>query len=197
MSHSFEGLDDDIAGVSNLFEGLLGQLNEFANTGTSSVKAIGNVVQSGASKLHPPNFNFEAPTLLNVDNLPRPNFPNVNVQTPALPTVNFEMPAIPELKLPQPNLPIVSIHPPSLPNLNITKATSAAVHRIGDTSLTNFGNTILSTIKFTGVIIFLDLILDVILGTSLSSILSNVQTTVTSTIGNASPYCSFDNASLI
>jgi len=188
MSHSFEGLNDKVAGVSNSFEGLSGQLNKVADAGASGVKAIGNAVQSGASKLHPPNFNFEAPTLPNVNNLPRPNFPNANVQTPALPTVNFEMPALPELNLPQPSLPNVNIHPPSLPNLNIMEGTSATVHRIGDASLTDFGNAILSTIKFTGGIIikFLDLILNAISGTSLSSILSNVQTSVTSTIDNAS-----------
>lgn len=183
MSHSFEGLNDRVAGVSNSFEGLSGQLNKVADAGTSGVKAIGNAVQSGASKLHPPNFNFEAPTLPNVNNLPRPNFPNANIQTPALPTVNFEMPALPEL-----NLPNVNLHPPTLPNLNIMEGTSATVHRIGDASLTDFGNAILSTIKFTGGIIikFLDLILNAISGTSLSSILSNVQTSVASTIDNAS-----------
>ena len=99
------------------------------------------------------------------------------------------MPALPELKLPQPNLPNnVNIHPPSLPNLNSMEGTSTAVYRISDASLTNFGNAILYTIKFMGVIVIIlfDLILNVISGTSLSSILSNDQTSVTSTIDNAS-----------
>ena len=93
--------------------------------------------------------------LPNVNSLPWPNFPNANVQTLALPTVNFEVPALPELKLPQPNLPNVNIHPPSLPNLNSMEGMSTAVHRISDASLTNFGNAILSTIKFTGGIVII------------------------------------------
>ena len=64
-----------------------------------------------------------------------------------------------------------------------------AAQRVGDASLSDFGNSILSTIQFTGGILvkFVDLILGVVAsGMSVSSILSTVHSSVSSVIDDAS-----------
>jgi len=210
-SHLFHGLGDKVADASNSFESFSGQASKVADSGVSGVKAIGNAVQSGASTvgegltgmesnikgvgegmagivssvksvgagLHLPNLNVQPPTLPEM---------KMNLPAPSLPNVNFEAPSLPHVNLPQPNLPNVNIQAPALPNLNIVEGTNAAVNRVGDASLTDFGNGIISAIKFTGGIIikFLDLILNAIAGTSVASILTNVQSSITSVIDNAS-----------
>jgi hypothetical protein len=87
-----------------------------------------------------------------------------------------------------PKLPQVHVDMPTLPNLSIIDGTSAAVRRIGDASLVDFGNAVLSTIKFTGGIVvkFLDFILNAVSGTSVASILANAQISVTTAMDSAS-----------
>jgi len=182
MTHSLDGLGGKVADISNSFESFSGQMNRVADAGAVGVEAIGNAVQSGASSigggmasiksvgagLHPPNLNIQPL-----------DFPDANVQVPNLPLP----PALPNVNMPSVNLP----HPSFLPNLNIVEGTSAAFKSMGDASLTDFGNVVLSAIKFIGGIVvkFLDLILNAVSGTSVASILSNVQTSVTSVIDNA------------
>jgi len=86
-----------------------------------------------------------------------------------------------------PKLPQVHVGLPTLPNLSIIDGTSAAVRRIGDASLVDFGNAVLSTIKFTGGIVvrFLDFILNAVSGTSVASVLANAQISVTTAMESA------------
>jgi len=210
MSHSFDGLSDRVADASNSFEGLSGHMSEkvagvsnslgglsgqvskAATAGVEGVRSIGDTVQSGTSNfgegmagltssvksvgsslpppptmpkvnLNVPNVKFDAPTLPHVD------LPAVNIQTPPLPAVNM------------PNIP-----PPSLPT-PVVEGTNAAMKSVGDASLSDFGNGVISAIKFTGGIMvkFLDFILNAVAGTSVASILTNVQTSVNSVIDNA------------
>jgi hypothetical protein len=86
-----------------------------------------------------------------------------------------------------PKLPQAHVGQPTLPNLSIIDGTSAAVRRIGDASLVDFGNAVLSTIKFTGGIVvrFLDFILNSVSGTSVASVLANAQISVTTAMESA------------
>lgn len=182
MTHSLDVLGDKMTDVSNSIESLSGQMTRVANAGASGVETIGNAVQSGVSSigggmasikgvgagLHPPNLNIQPLA-----------FPDVSAQVPNLPAP----PTLPNVNMPSVNLP----QPSFLPNLNIVEGTNAALKRVGDASLTDFGNVVLSAIKFIGGIVvnFLDLILNAVSGTSVASILSNIQTSVTSVIDNA------------
>lgn len=140
----------------------------------SSVKSVGAGMTGAASSVktsvgdgvQPPNLNIQTPTL-----------PDVNIQPPELPSVNLPHPTLPEV-----HLPSMNIQPPAMPNLNIMEGTN-----VGEASLSDLGNGIISAVKFTGGIIikFLDFILNAVAGTSVSSILTNVQTSVTSVIDNA------------
>ena len=86
-----------------------------------------------------------------------------------------------------PKLPQVHVGLPTFPNLSIIDGTSAAVRQIGDASLADFGNAVLSTIKFTGGIVvrFLDFILNAVSETSVASVLSNAQISVTTAMESA------------
>ncbi|KAL3797589.1 hypothetical protein ACHAW5_003308 [Stephanodiscus triporus] len=87
-----------------------------------------------------------------------------------------------------PNSPQLHMHLPTLPNLNIFDGTSDTLRRIGDASLSDFGNSVLSTFKFTGGIVvkFLDFIKNSISGTSVASSIAHAQYSVTTAIENAS-----------
>ena len=86
-----------------------------------------------------------------------------------------------------PDSPLVRVDLPTLPNPRIIDGTTAVVQRIGNSSLSDFGNAVLSAFKFTGGIVvkFLDFIL-AISGTSVASIIANIQSSVTTAIDTAS-----------
>jgi hypothetical protein len=74
--------------------------------------------------------------------------------------------------------------------VNVIESASAVMHRIGDTSLSDFGHVILSTIELTGGIIFnfLDLFLNTIAGTNFASVIADAQSAISSLIDNASHF---------
>ena len=196
MSHTIDGLHlgDKVPDLSNSFEGLSDQLASGTNAIGIAVQrsergwsAIGSKVTEQARKS---NINhLQAPEM----NIPKPNIkmPKIDIYPPAA-NLNFEAPA--EL-IPQPNFPNIEIHPPPLPNLHVSEGASSALYqvsdRVGDTSLSTFGNAIVSAITFLGGIIvkFLDLILGAVTGggtSSVASLLSSVHDSITSTIDSAS-----------
>ena len=162
MTHTFDGLGDKVADLTNSFESMSGQLNKVADVGTSSAKSLGKDFTNYVSQ-----FQHESV-------MPKPN---LNIEAPVLPKINFEAPAISNLDL----------HLPIMPD-SISKEASAAVQGIGDSSLSDFGHAVTSTITFTGglVVSFLNLILGAVAGTSIASLLSTVQSSISSTIENAS-----------
>ena len=185
MSHTFDGLQDKVADVSNSYEGLSRQFGNVVHAGSSRVVELRDESNNFMSRL-------ELPTRTkNVNNLP-------HLENTALPKVNLAtseaLPGFTKLDdvSSLSNLPSMNdlhIHPPAMPNLHITEATSMAAQRVGDASLSDFGNSILSTIQFTGGILvkFVDLILGVVAsGMSVSSILSTVHSSVSSVIDDAS-----------
>jgi len=162
MTHTFDGLDDKVADLTNSFESMSGQLNKVANVGISSAKSLGTDFTNYVGQ-------FQHETVL-----PKPN---LNIKAPNIPQITFDAPAIPNL----------DINLPTMPD-SISKEASAAMQGIGDSSLTDFGHAVTSTITFTGglVISFLNLILGSVAGTSVASLLSNVQSSISSVIDNAS-----------
>lgn len=96
----------------------------------------------------------------------------------------------PKLDLQSLTLPHVDVHLPTIPNMNVVEGASAVMDRIGDSSLSDFGNVILSTIELTGGIIFnfLDLFLNTIAGTNFASVIADAQSAVSSLINNASHF---------
>ena len=100
-----------------------------------------------------------------------------------LPSFDMEASGFDAAKLPQ-----VHVDLPTLPNLSIIDGTSAALRRIGDASLSDFGNAVLSAIKFTGGIVvkFLDFILNAVSGTSVASVFANAQNFATTAMDSAS-----------
>ncbi len=92
----------------------------------------------------------------------------------------------PSFDLATPKLPNAVIHLPTS-NMNVIKETSAAINRIGDASLSDVGNVILSTINFIGgmIINFIDPIINPISGTNIASILVDAKSAVLSLIDNA------------
>jgi hypothetical protein len=64
------------------------------------------------------------------------------------------------------------------------------MHQIGETSLSDVGNVILTTIELTGgfIINFLDLLLNAIVGTNFASVVGNAQSAISSLVANASHF---------
>jgi len=162
MTHTFDGLGDKVADLTNSFESMSVQLNKVADVGASSAKSLGKDLTNYVGQ-------FQHETVL-----PKPN---LNIKAPNIPQINFEAPTVSNL----------DINLPTMPE-SISKEASAAMEGIGDSSLTDFGHAVTSTITFTGglVVSFLNLILDAVAGTSVASLLSNVQSSISSAIENAS-----------
>lgn len=191
LAHTFAGLNAKVAHATASFEGLSARLTEAAGAGASGVKAVGTAVQSGASKMAAARATVVEAAAPASDALPDPTLPDgAVVQSPAMPAANWEPPTFPEWTFPaRPHLPDLDhLQPPTLPEFNIREGAAAAVERVNDASLADFGSAVLSAIHFTGGILlkFLDLVLAATAGTSTSSILSNVHASVTATMDSAS-----------
>jgi len=173
-SHSLEAFGVRAVDFSNSFSGSFKPksvpVGKAVDAGMSGAKALENAVPSGASK---------------VAELPPPSLPKLNFEAPALPNVKLPQPHLPEANLQAPSLPKMDIHPPSIPS-NVVDG--LALKHVGDASLSDFGNGIVSSIQFIGGILvkFLDLILGAVAGTSVASLLNDVQTSVSSVINGAS-----------
>ncbi|KAL7441442.1 hypothetical protein ACHAXH_006597 [Discostella pseudostelligera] len=127
---------------------------------------ISKVADAGASGLNAIGNALQ----VKASNLPEFHPPNLDFKTPMLPNVDVQLPIE--------------------PNVNVIESASAVMHRIGDTSLSDFGHVILSTIELTGGIIFnfLDLFLNTIAGTNFASVIADVQSAISSLIDNASHF---------
>jgi len=173
-SHSLEAFGVRAVDFSNSFSGSFKPksvpVGKAVDAGMSGAKALENAVPSGASK---------------VAELPPPSLPKLNFEAPALPNVKLPQPHLPEVNLQAPSLPKMDIHPPSIPS-NVVDG--LALKHVGDASLSDFGNGIVSSIQFIGGVLvkFLDLILGAVAGTSVASLLNDVQTSVSSVINGAS-----------
>jgi hypothetical protein len=156
---SFEDLSGEVADASKSFEGLSGRMVEASGAGATGMKALANSLQGGASKIAEFRPIMEASS------------PNLNIVDGVVP-----------LRPPEFNMEM------NLPDVHIFDGTSAALRRIGDASLSDFGNAVLYTVELTGGIVvkFLDLILNAVSGTSVASILANVQYSVTTAMDDAS-----------
>jgi hypothetical protein len=204
----FSSLGDkvDMADVSNSLEGLSSQFGKVASTMTSGASAVGeglagagsayvksfsedppakkivNEIAGAASSVKPP------PTLPGVSNvqpqvdLPRPTMSSVNIQSPKLPDMN-----LPHTTMPNVNLEMPAFPHPYLPHVGVVEKTNVAMTSVREASLADFGDGVISAVKFTGGITlkFLDFILNAVAGTTFSAIFTNVYTSVTSVIDNA------------
>jgi len=166
---SKDKLESVLSSMSHTFDGLGDKVSDITNSFESMSGQLSRVAGVGASSAKSlgkdlTNYvgQFQHETVL-----PKPN---LNIEAPNIPKINFEAPTVSNLDL------------PTMPG------TSTAIQGIGDSSLTDFGHAVTSTITFTGglVISFLNLILGAVAGTSVASLLSNVQSSISSVIDNAS-----------
>ena len=161
FARSFEDLSGGVVSdASNSFGGLSGRMSEAGDASARGMKVLVNSLQDGATKVAAfrPTVKASPPNLSIVDGV-----------VPFRPPKFFHMEMNP-------------------PHFDIIDGASAAVRRIGDASLSDFGNAALDSVKFAGGIVvdFLDFILNAVSGTSVASILTNVQYSVTTAIDDVS-----------